>query len=68
MLMRAAVRVFTSSIAMVMGPTPPGTGVMASALADTGFKVHVALQPVAPAAAGVFHPVYAHVNHHHPPP
>ena len=28
--------VFTSSIARVMGPTPPGTGVMAATFSDTG--------------------------------
>ncbi len=38
MLMRAAARVFTSSMAMVIGPTPPGTGVIASAFSDTGPK------------------------------
>ena len=31
----AAVSVFTSSIAIVMGPTPPGTGVIAEATSDT---------------------------------
>lgn len=33
---RAARRVLTSSIARVMGPTPPGTGVMAPAFSATG--------------------------------
>ena len=28
--------VFATSMAMVMGPTPPGTGVMREATADTG--------------------------------
>ncbi len=31
----AAVSVFFKSIAMVMGPTPPGTGVMAEAISCT---------------------------------
>jgi hypothetical protein len=32
----AAVSVFLSSIAIVIGPTPPGTGVMALAISLTG--------------------------------
>jgi len=31
---RAASSVFSSSIAMVIGPTPPGTGVIAEAIAE----------------------------------
>ena len=34
----AALRVFLSSMAMVMGPTPPGTGVIADAFWDTESK------------------------------
>ena len=34
----AAVRVLRMSIAMVMGPTPPGTGVMAQAFGSTAAK------------------------------
>ena len=33
---RAALSVLDSSIAIVIGPTPPGTGVIADALIDTG--------------------------------
>ena len=35
---RADCSVFFSSIAMVIGPTPPGTGVIADATSDTGPK------------------------------
>ena len=35
---RAAVRVLCRSMAMVIGPTPPGTGVMAAAFSDTASK------------------------------
>ena len=34
----AALRVLCSSMAMVMGPTPPGTGLMAAAFSETGPK------------------------------
>ena len=43
---RAALRVFTSSIARVIGPTPPGTGVIARARSLGRLEVHVADQPV----------------------
>lgn len=33
--LRAALTVLRMSMAMVMGPTPPGTGVMAPAISDT---------------------------------
>ena len=35
---RAALSVFTSSIAIVIGPTPPGTGVIAPATSLTASK------------------------------
>ena len=38
MLMSAAFRVLTSSMAIVIGPTPPGTGVIASAFWETAAK------------------------------
>ena len=38
----AAARVFSSSIAMVIGPTPPGTGVIREAMRKDPGKVHVA--------------------------
>ena len=37
-LFLAAVSVFLSNIVMVMGPTPPGTGVMAEAIGSTDAK------------------------------
>ena len=36
--MRAAARVLCRSMAIVIGPTPPGTGVMAAAFSDTASK------------------------------
>ena len=54
---RAARAVFESSIAIVIGPTPPGTGVIAAGLLRDGLEVHVAHQPVIGA-------VGAHVDHH----
>ena len=41
---RAAKTVFTSSIAIVIGPTPPGTGVMAAARAAAACELDVAAQ------------------------
>ena len=41
--MVAAVSVFCSSMVMVMGPTPPGTGVMAEAIGSTSAKLAVKL-------------------------
>ncbi len=38
MLNLAAVRVFLRSMAIVIGPTPPGTGVMAEAMGETPAK------------------------------
>ena len=47
--MRAAASVLTKSDAMVIGPTPPGTGVMASAFSDTLVEVHISLPSGSPA-------------------
>ena len=43
---RAAARVLTSSIAIVIGPTPPGTGVIAARDLAAGLEVDVADEPV----------------------
>ena len=45
---RAASRVLCSRLAMVMGPTPPGTGVIADATSDTCTR-HPCLAPATPA-------------------
>ena len=44
--LRAARTVFCSSMAIVIGPTPPGTGVMSDATSPHAVEVHVADEPV----------------------
>ena len=44
--LRAASSVLCSSIAIVIGPTPPGTGVIAPATSRAGLEVDVADEPV----------------------
>ena len=63
--MRAAFRVLDSSMAIVMGPTPPGTGVIASRLFPDGAVVHVADQPVSAPAFGRVYLVDANVHDDH---
>ena len=55
----AAASVLRSSIAIVIGPTPPGTGVIAPPRSATAVEVDVAHQPVGAA-------VDAHVDHRRP--
>ena len=47
---------------MVIGPTPPGTGVMAEATCADGIEIHIAGQ------LAVRQPVHAHVHDHGPRP
>ena len=58
-----ACSVFCSSIAIVIGPTPPGTGVIADGLLRHRLVGHVADQAVALGLRGVLHPVDADVDH-----
>ncbi len=48
---------------MVIGPTPPGTGVIALAFSATGVEIHVAVEDGL-AALGLADPVDAHVDDH----
>ena len=50
--------VLYSSIAMVMGPTPPGTGVIAEAFSPHALELHI------PDDAAIGQAVDAHVDHH----
>ncbi len=56
---RAACKVLTSSIAIVIGPTPPGTGRDRRSDLRRGLVVDIADQTV-------FEPVHADVDHHRP--
>ena len=55
--------VFFMSMVMVMGPTPPGTGVMALATSHGFLEGHVALED-AFAVGGLTDFVHADVDHH----
>ncbi len=55
--------VFFMSIVMVIGPTPPGTGVMALALLRRFLEGHVSLEDSF-AIGGFSHLIYSHVDHH----
>jgi hypothetical protein len=59
---RAALTVFAISIAMVIGPTPPGTGVIALAFFDYFVKCDIAHQAITAFACCVFHAVDSYVD------
>jgi hypothetical protein len=51
---------------MVIGPTPPGTGVIAPATSEADVEIHVAHQARLPGFSGCVHPVDADVDHGRP--
>ena len=62
-LLPAALTVFDINIAIVIGPTPPGTGVIASAFFAHFVESDVAHQPITSLVARIFHAIDSDVDH-----
>jgi hypothetical protein len=56
--------VFNNSEAMVIGPTPPGTGVMNDVFGATAFKINITLQGKTIFVLRALHTGSAHINYY----